>query len=317
MKSVLVLVMWVLAAMPARADVDRAVLLGLGASVLKIEAARVQGGFSLGSGVVVAPQTIVTNCHVTRDALKIGVLHAGVRWPAASQRSDIDHDLCLLQVPGLPASAVALGRADGLKPGQRVTALGYTGGMGMQNSQGEVLALHRFDGSSVIQSSNGFSSGASGGGLFDDELRLVGILTFRLRGGDAHYFAAPAEWLRDMLDVPGRQGYDDVTPDRSQQPAFWQRPIADQPRFLKAALLERDDRWPELEALALEWARADATDPEPWQLMSVALARMNRLAEAQHALECSLAFEPAATAAPAGHAPNPSCTVSTPTSRAP
>lgn len=298
MKRLFVL-LWVLAATPCWADIDRAALIGLSASVLKIEALRVQGGFSLGSGVVVAPETIITNCHVTRDAVKVNVLRGGARWLAEAQRSDIDHDLCLLRVPGLQGRVVALGRSDRLKPGQAVTALGYTGGLGLQNSPGEVLALHRFDGSHVVRSSNWFNSGASGGGLFDEDLRLVGILTFRLRGGEAHYFAAPAEWLVPMLETPGPAAFNDVMPERSQQVAYWQRPFVEQPRFLKAALLQRDDQWRALESLAVEWARDDASDPEPWYLMGVALARMDRLPEAQRALDCSLAagFVTAASAA--------------------
>jgi serine protease Do len=292
MKRLFVL-FWVLAATPSWADIDRAALIGLSASVLKIEALRVQGGVSLGSGVVIAPEKIITNCHVTRDALKVNVLRGGVRWLAEAQRSDIDHDLCLLRVPGLHGRVVALGRSDQLKPGQAVTALGYTGGLGLQNSPGEVLALHRFDGSHVIRSSNWFNSGASGGGLFDEDLRLVGILTFRLRGGEAHYFAAPAEWLVPMLETP-RLSYNDVVPERSGRVAYWQRPFVEQPRFLKAALLQRDDQWRELESLAVEWARDDASDPEPWYLMGVALARMDRLPAAQRALDCSLAAGAAA-----------------------
>jgi hypothetical protein len=303
MKRLMVLVLWVLAATLTRADTDPAVLIGLSASVLKIEVQRVQGGFSLGSGVVVAPEKIVTNCHVTRDALEVNVLRGGVRWVAASQLSDVGHDLCLLRVPGLQARVATLGRSDRLKPGQRVTALGYSGGMTMQNSPGKVLALHRFDGSDVIQSSNWFRSGASGGGLFDEDLHLVGILTFRLRGDEAQYFAAPAEWLRTMLDAPDHVGYSEVTPDKSQELAYWQRSVREQPRFLKAARLERDEQWSELESMAVEWARADASDPEPWYMMGVALAQMNRLPEAQHALECSLAIEPALTAAWARLAP--------------
>ena len=63
----MVLVLWILAATPTRADMDmeREVLTALNGSVLKLEVMRVQGGFSLGSGVVVAPEKIVTNCHVT------------------------------------------------------------------------------------------------------------------------------------------------------------------------------------------------------------------------------------------------------------
>jgi hypothetical protein len=286
------LLLSVLAATPAWAGIDRAELIGLSASVLKIEALRAQGAFALGSGVVIAPEMIVTNCHVTRDALKVNVLRGGVRWLAEAQRSDVDHDLCLLRVPGLQGRVVALGRADLLKAGQPVTALGYTGGLGLQNSPGEILALHRFDGSHVIRSSNRFNSGASGGGLFDDELRLVGILTFRLRGGEAHYFAAPAEWLVPMLETSGPLAQAGDVTEGSQRLAYWQRPFADQPRFLKAARLQRDDQWQQLESLAVEWAHNEASDPEPWGLMATALARMDRPAEAQRALDCSRAAGP-------------------------
>ena len=300
---VLVVAVGALTALPARAELDRATLFTLSASVLKIEARRAQGGYSLGSGVVVANDTIVTNCHVTRDALSVSVLRGSARWVADLQRSDFDHDLCLLHVPGLQGDVVPLGRAERLAPGQTVTALGYTGGLGIQTSEGEVLGLHRLDGARVIRSSNWFSSGASGGGLFDADLRLVGILTFRLRGGEAHYFSAPAEWLRAMLDAPPGEGWRAVEPARSAPPAYWQKPVVEQPRFLKAALLQRDDRWSELASLADEWARADATDPEPWYLMGVALDQMDQLPQAQRALECSLAIEPGSAAAKARLAP--------------
>ncbi len=290
-------------ALPARADLDRATLFTLSASVLKVEARRAQGGYALGSGVVVANDTIVTNCHVTRDALSVSVLRGSARWVADLQRSDFDHDLCLLRVPGLQGDVVPLGRAERLAPGQTVTALGYTGGLGIQNSEGEVMGLHRLDGARVIRSSNWFSSGASGGGLFDADLRLVGILTFRLRGGEAHYFSAPAEWLQAMLDAPPGEGWRAVEPAGSAPPAYWQKPVIEQPRFLKAALLQRDDRWSELASLADEWARADATDPEPWYLMGVALDQMDQLPQAQRALECSLAIEPGSAAANARLAP--------------
>ena len=137
-----------------------------------------------------------------------------------------------------------------------------------------MLALHRFDGSHVIQSTNWFNSGASGGGLFDDDLRLVGILTFRLRGGGAHYFAAPVEWIAALLEEgrPLRA----IGPFGAQEQAFWQRPVGAQPDFLKAAVLERDRDWPGLEALTTAWSRAAPADAEPWHLQGMALAQLDR-----------------------------------------
>ena len=274
---------------------DRGVFVGLAASVLRIEAPG-QRGFSLGSGVVVAANKVVTNCHVTRDAREVFVVRGGVRWRAAAHASHIERDLCLFDVPGLESPPVTLLQGDALTLGQTVTALGYTGGMGIQSSTGEVVELHRHDGSRVIQSSNWFSSGASGGGLFDEQGRLVGILTFRLRGGAAHYFAAPAAWVGQMLADAESAGAISRAADTSAQRHYWQdsgqASGPGQPRFLKAALLLRDARWLELEAVAGEWSRSDPDDSEPWHLLGTALAQQGRAAEAQLALQCSLWLTP-------------------------
>lgn len=218
----------------APAGPDRAALVALGMSVLRIEAAG-QRGYSLGSGVAVAPGIVVTNCHVTRDAREIHVVRGGARWRVAEQAVDIEHDLCLLRVPDIAARIVPLGRAADLQAGQALLALGYTGGIEMSSSAGEVIDLHRHDGAAVIQASSRFNSGASGGGLFDAGGRLVGVLTFRLRGGAAHYYAAPAEWVQRMLDDPAPGAYRRVMPIDADRVPYWQQPCDAQPDFLRAA----------------------------------------------------------------------------------
>lgn len=293
MKSLLLLLVGLWPLQAAWAALERAAFVSLGASVLRIEAPRVNGGYSLGSGVVVAADKVVTNCHVTRDAREIHVVRGASRWRVEAQAVDLDRDLCLLQVPGIGSRSVSLGRAADLRAGQPVTALGYTGGMGMQASAGEVVELHRHDGASVIQSSNHFTSGASGGGLFDDDGRLVGVLTFRLRGGEAHYFAAPVEWVQQMLDDPRLASFRTIGPLDSPQRPYWQRPAQTQPRFLRAAVLRRDDRWSELATMATDWLHAEAGESEPWYLLGLALERLNQPVAARQALECALRAEPA------------------------
>ena len=220
---------------PARAMLEQADYVAVAVSVLRVEAPRQRGGFALGSAVAVAPDKVVTNCHVTREALAVNVLRGGLRYAAAAQAADVAHDLCLLDVPGLGATPARLGRATALAIGQSVTALGYTGGTGIQNSTGEVVRLHRYDGACVIQSSNFFNSGASGGGLFDDEGRLVGILTFRLRGAAAHYYSAPVEWVQQLLADSARGDFHTVLPLDSAQLPYWQAGPSQRPAFLDAA----------------------------------------------------------------------------------
>jgi serine protease Do len=278
---------WSVAAPAFGAALDPATLIKLSTSVLRVEVIRAQGGYSLGSGVVIGADTVVTNCHVTRDAREVAVLQAGLRLPAQSQRVDAYHDLCVLQVRGVESKrAVEFGQA---AIGQAVTAVGHTAGA-LQSSVGEVLALHRLDGGRVIQSTNYFNSGASGGGLFDADSRLVGILSFRLRGAAGHYFAMPAEWLAERLQ--GAKDEQPIEPRAASELAFWEHPLATQPFFLRAAALENDGDWRALQPLAIEWARHDASDPEPWYMLGLALDRQDRPGEARRALECSLAIAP-------------------------
>jgi serine protease Do len=279
-----------LLAMPVAAAPDRAALVQVAASIWKIEVRRAQGGYSLGSGVALAADQVLTNCHVTRDARAVFVVRGGLRWQAQAQAVDAEHDLCLLEVPGLGATPVALGDSAALQPGQPVSGFGYTGGLELQHSEGEVVALHRLDGGRVIQSSNAFTSGASGGGLFDERMRLVGILTFRLRGTAAHYYSAPVEWTKALRSGPSRFG--DVQPIPADRLAYWQLPVAAQPRFLRATVFERERRWHELEGLALDWTRLDADDPQPWYLHGLALGGLQRWPESQRALEQAVRLEP-------------------------
>ena len=275
----------------------RAAALRLSASVVRIEAPQPGGGFSLGSGVLVAPGLVVTNCHVTRQSETLRVVRGGVRWPVTAQRADMAHDLCLLQAPGVQATVVALaeGEADALVIGQPVTALGYSGGMDLQHSIGAVVDLHRLDGGQVVQTSNGFNSGASGGGLFDANGRLVGILTFRLRGGDQHYFAAPALWVRQLLATARQEGLPAVAALDPDALPFWQVQGDRQPRFLRAALMVREQRWGDLAGLAHGWLRDDGQDGEPWYLLGLALHQLDHPGPARLALDCALRLQPQRT----------------------
>ena len=154
---------------------------------------------SQGSGVVVGPGVIVTNCHVTKGSHDITVKVGREEFRATALSADEEHDLCRLSVAGLAAPAVSLVPVAQLKTGQRVFAIGAPQGFELTISEGIVSSLRPVADGTVIQTTAPISSGSSGGGLFDTSGRLVGIVTFQHKYGQNLNFALPADWIdRDV-----------------------------------------------------------------------------------------------------------------------
>ena len=278
----------------AEAGVDFGYFWRLSPSVFKIETHNRNGGSSVGSGVLVGDGLIVTNCHVTRNATYIQVVKQSLRWDVTAQASDVEHDLCLLRAPNVVGKSAPISSTPP-KVGQTVIAMGYVGGIAPQMSGGEVRALYRFDGSQVIQSSAWFNSGASGGGLFDQDGRLVGIIAFRHKGGAGYHFALPVDWIfRHSLD-PDRAGK--IMP-LDHGLAFWQRAGDRQPYFLKAAALEASHDWPALRELADRWTHSETDNPDGWLSLGRAYLEMSEYDQAiaafgkaiQEDLDCAEAW---------------------------
>jgi len=156
----------------------------------------------LGSGVVTRPGQVVTNCHVTKGGENYKVRWQNQAYAASLTYSDFDRDLCQLKVPGLKAPAVSIGSVKALKVGTRVYAIGAPQGLELTLSEGIVSALRDLEGSKYIQTTAAISSGSSGGGLFDDQARLVGITTFYLEDGQSLNFALPVDCIAELPSIP-------------------------------------------------------------------------------------------------------------------
>lgn len=255
---------------------DAALRISLAALVVKVEVVGATGRLGLGSGVVVADAKVITNCHVTRNASSIRVGRGVAQHDVKQTLNDVARDLCLLHVPTLRLPAAPLAADDALQPGQPLLAVGYTAGIGPGFSGGGVVALHTHDGARVIQSSNSFNSGASGGGLFSAQGQLVGVLTFRLRGvlaQSAHYYSAPVSWVNQMMQAPLAR-YEAVAALAGQ--AYWELPRAEQARFLQATAAHAAQDWPELLALCEAWTREEPLNPQAWGLLGTAYLRLGR-----------------------------------------
>jgi serine protease Do len=240
---------------------DQTYWIAISAGVVKIEVSR-SGGYSLGTGVVIDRGKVVTACHVLRGGSRVAVLYAGIRHGAVVQAQSAEHDLCLLQVARLEAPPASLRPTSQLAIGEDVGAIGFSAGAGVHHAHGTVDRLHRYDEGVVVQGSAAFTSGASGGGLFDADKRLVGILMFRMRGAGGQYFSAPVEWIASELTRNGGQSADPELVEISGEP-FWSRAPDRLPYFMRANLLMSEQRWDELQALLPQWQLDDPASAEP------------------------------------------------------
>lgn len=153
-----------------------------------------------GSAVVIAPGRLVTNCHVLEKASSMVVQRGNIAFGARLEYPDVDRDLCQLKVAEFSAPAVEIALVSGLKVGQRVYALGSPRGLELSLSDGLVSALRRSEDGNLerIQTTAPISPGSSGGGLFDDSGRLIGITTSGRRNAQNLNFAVPASWIAEL-----------------------------------------------------------------------------------------------------------------------
>ncbi len=276
-------------AVAASQPLNPATFVSLSGSVVRVEAGREGGGLHLGTGVTIAPSVVVTNCHVTHDGTGIRIVGSGTVLDVTGQYADTLHDLCFLRVPAWHGRPVVLGTADALRLGQPVAALGFTGGMDIALKFGRVLALHSFDAGHVIESDTAFTSGSSGGGLFDAGGALVGLLTYRLRGSSGSYYSVPVEWIRARL--PAENQWTELGPLEGARP-FWQGDPETLPYFMRVAPLDAQRRWTAMLDLADRWSSAQPQVAEPLLVRAKALQELNRPAAAVIAFNDALRLTP-------------------------
>ena len=192
----------------------------------------------------------ITNCHATQNAASIWL--RGYRRPALYQVADIYHDLCKLRFPWTARRAVKLA-SKAVLAGQEVFAIGYSDGLPVPSTtKGTVERLLQIDYDALIRTSASFTNGASGGGLFNENGELVGILTFYGVHPDksvAGYFATPIAWIRRISKAASARH------SSANSKFFWETAMAEKPIPLQADIYHTVCDWSKLYVLAHSWKK--------------------------------------------------------------
>lgn len=195
------------------------------------------------SGVLVEPLEIVTKCGSLPNAVKILVKQGSVQRTARLRYQDAARDLCQLRLDdafpsGVPVANYVMSKD--LEVGQPVYAIGSPRGLEHTISRGIVSALREMkeEAGNLVQTDAAISPGSSGGGLFDAEGRLVGIITFGFKDAQNLNFALPSEWVQE-LPKRNRDRLGDAAQNQTPQVGN-QKPTAD---AAAEGLPRVGDRW--------------------------------------------------------------------------
>ncbi len=163
---------------------------------------------SLGSGVVISPAgLILTNYHVVDEGEAMTVRFRDGKTYRVRGTVGIDRaqDVAVIKVDAPDLPAVRLGDSEQVEVGQEVVAISNPRGFINTVSTGIVSARDRTIGRDrvrYLQTTAPISAGSSGGGLFNIEGELIGLLTRSYEGVNAQNlnFAVPVNSIKPLLE---------------------------------------------------------------------------------------------------------------------
>ncbi len=143
-----------------------------------------------GSGVIYTSDGYIVTCnHVVEGADNIIVtLMNGDQYTATLVGADPSTDLAVIKIDASGLKSAVVGSSDGLKVGETAIAIGNPlGTLGFSVSSGIISALERevtVEGQTMtlLQTDAAVNPGNSGGGLFDSDGNLIGIVNAKSSG---------------------------------------------------------------------------------------------------------------------------------------
>jgi hypothetical protein len=155
-----------------------------------------------GSGyVLTADGVVITNYHVIRGARSLMVRVPSkepVRVDSVLGYS-IEHDVAAIQVSG-PLPALETEYLEQVKVGDRAVAIGAPLGLESTVSEGIVSALRNAGGTQIIQTTASISPGSSGGPLFDEFGKVIGLTTDQMGDGQNLNFVIAIRHVSELLN---------------------------------------------------------------------------------------------------------------------
>ncbi|MGB4985676.1 MAG: trypsin-like peptidase domain-containing protein [Erysipelotrichaceae bacterium] len=174
-------------------------------------------GQEAGSGVIVSKDGyIVTNNHVVENSTQVQVTLAnGQKYEGKVIGTDKQTDLAVIKIEGKDLPNATLGSSSNLNAGDYVIAIGNPlGNLGGSVSDGIISAVSRElkiknQTMTLLQTNAAVNPGNSGGGLFNSNGELIGIVNAKTVGEDVEGigFAIPIDIVKEVMNDLINKGY--------------------------------------------------------------------------------------------------------------
>jgi serine protease Do len=256
-------------------------------AIVMIKGYTTSGSMAYGSGVVVAKNKVLTNCHIMRETKEPWISRGEDTFTIQSVQADPYHDLCLLTADNLPFTPAIIGSITDLNKGAPIVSIGHSSANPSPlTGIGKVRAIYPFDDGFVISGTARFSMGASGSGMFDEEGKLIGINTFKSPGRNAYFYALPIEWLKIVEQQPVQTQFPILGK------AFWEEQDDQKPFFMQVVQPEINEEWKSLLAVAQRWTKSQPNNDEAWYELGYAYEMLQQIDLAKSNYQTAIKLNP-------------------------
>ncbi len=245
------------------------------------------GSNGRGSGVVVSPEYVATNCHVIANSNGANIAKFRDGYRPIALKANWKRDICLLKFDPLPFKPIPMRDSTTLKYEEEVFSLSFPAAAPVpQPSYGNIKGIHQYDGGLIVRSNASFSMGSSGGALFDQDFNLIGLTTFKSPGHRAFYYSLPVEWIKELMASP------ETTSLKTEELPFWALPMAQRPYFMQVVIPYQNEEWQALQEIARQWIKEEPGSADAWYFLGVAEEGLHLLSQARDDLQQACLLSP-------------------------
>jgi hypothetical protein len=276
MESIVALLGLIMCITSAQAQPDIVDTLELGHSIVMVTTDMPGGSNGRGSGVVVSPEYVATNCHVIANSNGANIAKFRDGYQPIALKANWKRDLCLLKFTPLPFKPVPMRESSTLKYEEEVFTLSFPAGSPVpQPSYGTIKGIYAYDGSRIVRSNATFAMGSSGGALFDQNFNLIGLTTFKSPGHHAFFYSLPVEWIKELMESP------ETVSMKTQEVPFWALPIEERPYFMQVVIPYQNEEWATLKTIASQWTSKEPESADAWYFLGLAEEGLLQLPQAE------------------------------------